>query len=254
MIARDLTFGGVVWGNKQLKVVSFLFLILLWPTFASAHPVDVASARDLGDTRLTLVSVALKFAASQSLESASGQDCYVALQPIVADIDTIARSILVIDQDGTLICDSFNRVRFTRPDLSDREYVRAGRQLPSGSASLEMPVAGRQSGLGFFPMVVPSLKEGVVAATIDPNTLLPTRPYCSTCGLFVLYRGEVVAASSELTETNNDLVARVHFEGQFGQRNLSVRGFELNIEWRRSTFDPELIYVGYFAKALTNEY
>lgn len=212
----------------------------------AAETVDVEAMRETADARLQVTEFSLRLAADRLAASTGRGDCH-SLTGEIAQSQDVFRSILVLDSDGVLTCDSVNRIMLLPPDLSQRQYFLDGVRGPAGAASIHQPVMGKNSGLPFIPVTVPGLNGGVVAATVDPNALIPVRAYCPTCGAIVVLDGAVVASSAQLSSANQDIVARLEFDGLYGQKTIEVRGMDISIEWQRSRLFDGLVFATYEA-------
>jgi hypothetical protein len=85
--------------------------------------------------------------------------------------------------------------------------------------------------------------------TFDPDAIIPGVKVCSSCGFFVLKGRKVIASSHSLSSANEDVAARLSFEGSYGQIALDVRGVPLSVHWRKS--DTYGLVFGYYeAEAL----
>ena len=207
-----------------------------------AQPIDgrtlVSVQADIAEARLELAEIKLA-AMGSSLASrgeVSGGEGHNILAAAMDGVD-IGRSVLAINRQGVLQFDSYNRLRFVKPDLSDREYVINGLAAPTGQVALHAPVFGRQSGLPFLPLTYSSPVDPsgrLLMMTFLPDRLIPDIPVCTTCGFLVLMKGEVIASSHALSTANEDLAARLKFDGEYGQTNLTVRGMELAVSWQKS--------------------
>lgn len=174
----------------------------------------------------------------------------------IMDGVTVARSMLSINRAGELEFDSYNSIRFLFSDLSDRQYVKDGFALDAGDLGIHAPVFGRQSGLMFVPVTRKTLaapgSERLLVLTLDPQQLIPDLPVCNVCGFFVLHRGRVIAASQALSDVNEDVAARVNFEGKYGAVQLTVRQMPIAAHWRRDDL-TDLIFVYYQARGVADD-
>lgn len=213
---------------------------------AAEKAADVDAMQEVGDARLRSASVSILWASERikDLSSVSGKDCHVALQQI-AQKQTDFRSLLAIDQDGQLYCDSYNRFRIFSADLSSRSYFLNGRLMPLGDLKIHEPVVGKQSGIPFIPITSRTSGNAVIVATFEPSRLIPVRTYCVTCGALVVHEGKVIAVSARLNSANEDVAARMSFDGAYGQKDIVLRGMNVSIEWKRSELFNDLIYVTY---------
>jgi hypothetical protein len=173
------------------------------------------------------------------------------MKAIMAGYD-VGRSILVLDRHGDLLFDSYNGFRLFAKDLSDRQYYRMGWHAAIGQVIVQAKVIGRQSGLEFIPLTMRTIggdgPDGLLAVlTLVPDQLIPDIQICPVCGFVVLQDGNVLASSHSLSTANQDIAARVQFDGEYGQRSLDVRGVDLSIHWRRSA-KYGLIFVYYAAQ------
>ncbi|UWQ29896.1 hypothetical protein [Leisingera sp. M523] len=209
---------------------------------------------ELGVSRFALAEHVLRSSADYVAENsqAGGMQGHVALKGILNDNQHF-RSILALDESGTLKFDSFNFLPFLgAKDLSDRRYFKDTTDAKAKVMVIGAPVIGRQSGQSFVPlsMAVPvgrKRKQPVVVLTVPPESLLPKAHMCPFCGVSIISSGEVIASNRPLSEMNKTVLKGMAFDGLYGAENLEVRGMSVTVHWRRSE-EYNVIFVYYEAR------
>lgn len=228
--------------------------VVLAPSGLKANEALVANTMlQLGEARLEVARQVLVRATDRmaSIHPVNPIDGHLELKAILGEVQT-ARSLLAVDADGTLLFDSFNPTVLVAPDLSGRDYFTKGITADSGQMIIHSPVVGKQSGLRFIPLTMKKAVENasgevLVLMTFDPSALLPKIDWCPSCGGIIIRGDEVLAASSVLSDANQDIAARLPFMGSYGRQEILIRGLVVEVDWRKSeSFD--IIFVVYHAR------
>lgn len=158
------------------------------------------------------------------------------------------RSILAFNEEGTLLFDSFNRIRLLSTDLSDRQYFIDGIAADPDVPEIHDLVYGRQSGLPFLPIsMTGSLPDGsrrMAVVTFLGSALFPSIDLCAECGLAIA-RGDRVlisrtgSAGVEMSNAPSQL-----FSLDSGREPGMIDGLPATIHWKNSEV-TDLSYVFY---------
>ena len=233
-----------------MKIISKFSLVSLITASTALAELDARSLAQVGDGQIQISRFALRWANSIVNEETSSATCHDKIVVIPNDQNAF-RSLLILNSDGQLVCDSFNSVRFYRPDLSDRDYVIDGYRAVG--EKINHVVVGKQSGLTFIPISAVRPDGGLSVVTVIPEALIPPQVFCAACGALVLLDRQVIASSSQFSTLNEDIASRVNFHGSYGNIDVQLRGMIINVSWYRSQQFENLIYVTYHGTGVNDE-
>ncbi|WP_321832287.1 hypothetical protein [Thalassovita sp.] len=239
-----------------MSVLRLIFCFFLFSGAATGNPsarATVDFVAEVGEARLMLAEHILRSAAdfvasNPDIGSVQG---HRALARILNKAPPF-RSILAIDNEGQLRFDSFNMVKFLgASDLSRRAYFSSTTNAASKQMIVNSPIVAKQSGRVTIPltMAVPNGNgrfQEVVALMADPEALLPKVETCGFCGVLLAKGGEVLVSNHFMSEINEAIVARLEFTGHYGMVELTVRGMDVSVHWKRSA-STDLVFVFYEA-------
>lgn len=210
-----------------------------------------AAENALGETESLATSISFAFDYLTTFVSEAHPPDFLTHAELKATTDRLdgVRSIILIDEDGTIQHDAFS---FPAPqiNIAEREYFQ--RALGTSGLVIGEGVVGRTSGIPFVPISIykPALKS-VLTAVVDPRKLREALGRCrgssASCGGAVLTNsGRVVASSPpEVTipaEVINNILATDERQGTFLYERPNLKAL---IAFRKSERFPVIVFASY---------
>ncbi len=250
--------------NLMLSAVA-AFILLATPSVSNAEtpyqvePDDAqierntieAAANALGETESLATSISFAFDYLTTFVSEAHPPDFLTHAELKATTDRLdgVRSIILIDEDGTIQHDAFS---FPAPqiNIAEREYFQ--RALGVSGLVIGEGVVGRTSGIPFVPISIhkPALKS-VLTAVVDPRKLREALGRCrgssASCGGAVLTNsGHVVASSPPEVaipaEVINNILASDERQGTFLYERPHLK---VLIAFSKSERFPIIVFASY---------
>jgi hypothetical protein len=241
------------------RVIAFMVFLTTPVVAGSSERSTIDLIFELGESRLELANYILRSSADFVAENPeiSDRQGYLGLKGILNDSEQF-RSILAIDENGQLMFDSYNWIPFLGgADLSARTYFQETTNKQGKGLSIGGIVVGKQSGEVFIPLTMPvpnvsGRNQKIVVLTALPSAFLPEQDFCAFCGVSMVLDSNVIASTRPMSDVNEAVISKLHFDGQYGATNLKVRGMDVAVHWRKSSA-TSVVYLYYRATPIGAE-
>lgn len=228
---------------RVVGVLLFLQSILFWGyAFADENEFRIREAQQAARIS-ALTADRVLYSANQALDAAArimstvenDRLIHEELKRLASGIPG-ARAIIVIDDDGALLHDSY-RFPVARLDLSDRQYFKDASR--SNGLVVGTMVVGRTSGLSFIPIAKRS-GPYTIAAIAGAYSLVDIETACADCWAgMVRTDGELVSLfppEGQFSQSLYDMIA--HETADTGYTVLKQHKSVIAVSWSRSPNFP----------------